>query len=65
MILQPPPNIPLHDVWVAGLILAGIVWLETIVISWLVVRLRPSASHKKDDRESGAHNKRGYLTCLP
>lgn len=40
MIGHPPPNITVNDIWVAGLILAGIVWIETFVIVWLIFKYR-------------------------
>ena len=65
MVFQPPPNAELADVWIAGLILAGLVWIETITIIWQAIELHSMASFKTNKGKKCTHEKRYQPTNLP
>lgn len=65
MSFQPPLHANIHDVWIAGLILAGLVEIEFVIIIYLSLRLRALATPKANNRENNPHNKRRQPTNLP
>lgn len=65
MILQPPPNVTLNDAWMAGLILAVLVELETTIIILLVIKLRILTTPKTNNRQNDTQNCGSKSTNLP
>lgn len=63
---QPPPNVTVNDVWIAGLILAFLVLMEAVVIIWLSTRMvffkakkRPQNTSNDRDNSANLPNKKG------
>ncbi len=65
MFLQPPSNMTLNDSWLAGLILAFLVWAEMAIIIFLVIKLRATAKLKTNDRNNESSKGRYKPTNLP
>jgi hypothetical protein len=59
---QPPQGVTINDVWVAGLMLAFLVWSEAIVIVFLSVKLHTLKTNK---RGNNASNNRDNARNLP
>ena len=65
MIFKPPSILTVTDIWVAGLILASLVWIEAMVIVKLAIRLKSMNSSISHKCKNYAHKKRGDSTNLP